>query len=66
MILEEESISNKCESNAIFKLENAFYSRPGIEVLEQIDEIRHASIPDEYSALHALRSKFLGLSFLPA
>lgn len=70
MILKEESLVNKCESLAVLNLGNVFELKRGIVddtriVLKQIDEIRQASIHDEYSALHALRARFLGISFLP-
>ncbi|MDD5300878.1 MAG: hypothetical protein PHD65_10330 [Gallionella sp.] len=70
MILVEESIAKKCESIAILKLGNCLGLERGIKedthiALKQIDEIRQAYVFDG-SALHALRLKFLNLSFLPA
>lgn len=77
MILEEECIADKSKSLAILKLSSQYkilvdvgfaqVSSIGDDtstLLQMIDEVKQASIPDE-SPLHTLRSSLLGLSFLP-
>lgn len=80
MILKEESIVNKCESLAILKLSYELGEKPlppkpvfversiaddTLIARHMIDEVKQALIPDDNPTLQALRSQFLGLTFLP-
>jgi hypothetical protein len=74
MILEEESIANKSSSLAILSLGNelefSLINNRGIAddthiALDMLDEIKQTNIPVENSALQALRTQLLELSFLP-
>lgn len=77
MILEEECIADKSKSLAILKLSSQYKILVDIgfaqvssigddtsTLLQMIEEIKQASIPDE-NPLHTLRSDLLGLTFLP-